>query len=207
MTKGAAGKSAVMGSVRSHEVGLDDDDLTESLKRVAVTLKRAQIRFALAGSFAAYARGGPLPVHDVDFVLLPEDADPAAAALTDAGLRIQRPPLDWLFKAYDGDRLVDLIHHPLGRPVTPEILDRADQIEVVAIRMPVLAATDLVVFRLLTYREHECDFGAGLPIARALREQIDWEVVRKETQHSPYARAFIGLLEDLDIVAPDPKEG
>jgi hypothetical protein len=68
------------------------------------------------------------------------------------------------------------------------------------VRMPVLSATDLLVFKLLTLREHECDFGAVLPIARALREQVDWEIVRKETGHSPYARAFLTLLEDLDII-------
>jgi hypothetical protein len=183
-----------------------DEDLLDSLKKVAVTLKRAQVRFALAGSFAVYARGGPLPTHDVDFLVLPEDVARSTDALADAGLRIEQPPLDWLIKAYDGDCLVDIIHHPVGRPVTPEILQRASELEVGAVRMPVASATDLIVFKLLTYREHECDFGHGLPLARTLREQIDWEVVRKETQQSPYARAFIHLLEDLDIVERDAKE-
>jgi putative nucleotidyltransferase-like protein len=200
MIGSAGGKLGVMSSERSHEPALAEDALTESLKKVAVTLKGADVAFALAGSFAAYARGGPLPVHDVDFFLLPQDIEKAEVALTDAGLRIEHPPLDWLFKAYDGDCLVDLIHHPLGRPVHPEVLDRADQLEVLAVRMPVLSATDLVVFKLLTFREHECDFGAALPIARALREQIDWQIVRKETDQSPYARAFLGLLEDLGII-------
>jgi hypothetical protein len=185
---------------RTHEPGLDEDELTESLKKVAVTLKQAEIPFALAGSFAAYARGGPQPVHDVDFFVLPENVERAQAALRDAGLRIEQPPLDWLFKAYNGASLVDIIHHPLGRPVRREVLDRADQLEVLAVRMPVLSATDQLVFKLLTLREHECDFGAVLPIARALREQVDWDIVRQETGHSPYARAFLHLLEELDIL-------
>jgi hypothetical protein len=183
-----------------------DEDLLESLKKVAVTLKQAHIRFALAGSFAVYARGGPLPTHDVDFLVLPDDVARAVDAIGDAGLRIVQPPLDWLVKAFDGDRLVDLIHHPVGRPVTPEILQRASDLEVAAVRMPTVSATDLIVFKLLTYREHECDFGTGLPLARTLREQIEWDVVRKETQQSPYARAFIRLLEDLDVVGRDAKE-
>jgi hypothetical protein len=106
-----------------------------------------------------YARGGPLPTHDVDFLVLADDVTRATDALADAGLRIEQPALDWLIKAYDGERLVDLIHHPVGRPVTPEILDRSSELEVAALRMPVASATDLMVFKLLTYREHECDFG------------------------------------------------
>jgi hypothetical protein len=207
MIGSAGGKLGGMSSDRGREPTLAEDDLTESLKRVAVTLKGAQIRFALAGSFAAYARGGPLPVHDVDFFLLPDDVEKAEAALTEAGLRIEHPPLDWLVKAFDGDCLVDLIHHPLGRPVQPEVLERTDQLEVLAVRMPVLAATDLVVFKLLTFREHECDFGAALPIARALREQIDWPIVRKETDQSPYARAFLALLADLGVIEPAEVSG
>ncbi len=43
----------------------------------------------------------------------------------------------------------------------------------------------------------------GLPLARSLREQIDWERVRKETAHSPYAEAFLVLLDRLEVV-PHP---
>jgi hypothetical protein len=39
-----------------------------------------------------------------------------------------------------------------------------------------------------------------LPLARSLREQIDWDRVRKETTASPYAEAFLVLLDRLDVV-------
>ena len=37
-------------------------------------------------------------------------------------------------------------------------------------------------------------------MARALREQIDWDDVRRLTQSSPFARAFFTLVEELGIV-------
>ena len=64
----------------------------------------------------------------------------------------------------------------------------------------VLSATGLMVHKLLSFSQHYCDFARGLPLARSLREQIDWERVRKETQHSPYAEAFLVLLDRLDVV-------
>ena len=38
-------------------------------------------------------------------------------------------------------------------------------------------------------------------MARSLREQIDWERVRRETAQSPYAEAFLVLLDRLDVVS------
>ena len=187
-----------VGTVESTE----DLGLLSSLRTAAFALKRAGIRFALAGSFAAHARGGPLPEHDVDFFLQPHDRDAAAAALTSTGLRVEQPPLDWLFKAYDGDRLVDLIHAPMRRPVDLALLDRADEMDVAALRMPVLAATDLVIYKLLTFNEHTCDFASAIPTARALREQVDWTEVAAQTAESPFAVVFLDLLGRLSIIDP-----
>ncbi len=49
--------------------------LIETMKKAAAVLRQAAIPFALTGGAAAYARGAAPPVHDVDFVILPEDAD------------------------------------------------------------------------------------------------------------------------------------
>jgi hypothetical protein len=57
-----------------------------------------------------------------------------------------------------------------------------------------------MVHKLLSFSQHYCDFARGLPLARSLREQIDWDRVRAETAHSPYAEAFLVLLDRLDVV-------
>jgi hypothetical protein len=177
-----------------------DNSLRESLKRVASTLKAANLYFALAGGYAVWARGGPEPAHDVDFVLTPEDMPRAIDALERAGMTIVQPPEDWLVKVYDGENLIDLIHHPVGRAVVREELEGADFFEVAAIRMPVLGATDMMVMKLLSFGEKFCDFTQVLPMARSLREQIDWDHVEKETQESPYAAAFLVLASKLRII-------
>jgi len=52
--------------------------------------------------------------------------------------------------------------------------------------------------------EHSLRYEGLLQIARALREQIDWEAVRARTESSPFARAFFVLLEGLDILPAAP---
>jgi len=141
----------------------DDQPLRVAMKKVATALKGADVPFALSGGYASWARGGPEPVHDVDFVLLADDVPHAVAVLDAAGLRIVEPPEDWLVKVYDGDALVDLIFRPAERPVTPEQLDAATEVRVDSVLMPVQSATDLLAAKLLVLNEHYCDFARLFP--------------------------------------------
>jgi len=177
----------------------DADALREAMKKVAVELKRAEIPFALAGGYAAFARGGPESDHDVDFYLREDDVQAAEKALDNAGLRVEYPAEDWLVKVYDGDAMVDLIHSPTDLKVTTELLDRADEIQVDSVQMPVLAATDLLLSKLLALDEHYCDFASLFPVVRALREQIEWPRLGRETAGNPYAQSFLGLVAELGL--------
>ncbi|MEU6076073.1 nucleotidyltransferase [Micromonospora sp. NPDC047074] len=181
-----------------------DESLVHTLKKVAAVLKQEEIPFALGGSFAVYAHGGHSSEHDVDFLIREVDVDRALESLVAAGFIAERPPEDWLVKVFDDGRMVDLIHRPIETPVTEETFADTVVRPVDAIHMPVLSATQLMVHKLLSFSQHYCDFARGLPLARSLREQIDWERVRKETQHSPYAEAFLVLLDRLDVV---PRSG
>jgi len=55
----------------------EPSSLVSTLKIAAPALDCEAVPFALAGGYAAYARGGHEKYHDVDFVI-PPDAVPAA---------------------------------------------------------------------------------------------------------------------------------
>ena len=69
---------------------------------------------ALTGGVAIWAYGGPETEHDLDFFVKPEDAERALQALVEQGFRPEKPPEGWLYKAWDGDVLVDLIFETAG---------------------------------------------------------------------------------------------
>jgi hypothetical protein len=184
----------------------DDGALRDAMKKVATTLKGSNVPFALSGGYASWARGGPEPTHDVDFVILEDDVPHALQVLEGAGLRVEQPPEDWLVRVFDGDCLVDLIFRPSERAVTREQLDQADEMRVDSVLMPVQSATDLMVAKLLVINEHYCDFGRLFPHVRALREQIDWPALRREVAHSPFARAFLMLSDELGLLPVQERE-
>jgi hypothetical protein len=188
--------------------GLDDGSVLGTLKRAAAAMSKAGMPFALVGSAAVYARGGALPSHDVDFVLMEQDVPGAEKALGGIGMRIAHPPEDWLVKADDHGTLVDLIFRLSGVPVGPGLLSRAEELDVAGLTVPVVAATDLVLSWLRAFSEHHADFAVALMHVRPLREQVQWERVRAEAAGSPFAHAFLVLLERLQVLSPgDPVRG
>ena len=177
--------------------------LVAAMKRASGAMRDAGVPFMLAGGLACWARGGPQTDHDVDFYVKPDDADRALDALTKAGFRPERPPEGWLLKAYDEDEtLVDLIFSPSGGEVTDEMIERAEEREVMAVRLRVATLEDVMTTKLLALNEQEPDFGSVLEIARMLREQMRWDEIRERTAGSPWAKAFFTLVEELDIVQP-----
>ncbi len=178
--------------------------LREALKIVAVVLKEGDAPFALAGGYALWARGGPEPDHDVDFLIAEDDAARVADALAAEGLDVVQPPEDWLFKVYVGDAMVDVLFRVNGESVQRETFAAVDSIEVESVEMPVLDATTLMVQKLNSLEEHACDLGRVLPAARAVREQVDWEAVAERTRDNDYAVAALFLLERLGVVPREP---
>lgn len=177
------------------------DQLLDAMKRGAAALRESDVPFLLGGGLACWARGGPRTEHDVDFFVRPAHAEAALRALDDAGMTTERPPEQWLFKAYDDGILIDLIFEPSGHVVDDEMFERSEELDVHAVRMRVAALEDVLATKLLSLREQNLDFASALETARALREQIDWAHVRAVTADSPYARAFFTLLEGLDVIS------
>lgn len=180
-----------------------NDELTpidHTLRRAAAALQAANIPFVLGGSLACWARGGPRPHNDVDVMVAPHDAEDALSTLVQAGMRAERPPEDWLVKAYDGQVCVDVIFAPRGVRIDRDYIADAEQLAVLAIQMPVMSVEDVLVSRLLAIDAHRIDYTALVAIVRALREQIEWPSLARRVDESPYARAFLALVQELEIV-------
>ena len=180
------------------------DEIAATLKKVGATLRDHEIPCLLGGSLAFWAHGGPERRSDLDFMVKPEDADRALAALAAAGMRTETPPEGWLYKAWDGDVLIDLIFRPKGLEIDDEAIARGEDMEVLAMPIRVMALEDVLCTKLLALDEHRLDYSSLVETARSLREKIDWADVRARTDRSPFARAFFTMIEGLGILGEGP---
>ena len=169
---------------------------------MAVALKRSGMPFALMGGYAAWARGGPEPAHDVDFLVAAEDADKVAQFLADQDVDVVQPPEDWLFKVFVDGAMIDVVHGPVGTPADRAQVEQATPMEVLSVEMPVLDATQLVVHKLASLDEHHCDLSMVLPVLRALREQVDWQEVERATAGNVFAAAALFRARGLGVAEP-----
>lgn len=201
-SSGALGPPEIPGAGTGRRLPQDHTQaILETTKRVAALLKAAGPPFALAGSVAAFAHGLPAHFqHDTDFCVRPEDSDAAIKALEEGGIEMRRAPEDWLVKGRSGGEEIDLIFELARRPVSTELLARAAILPVDSVWMPVLSPTDLMDARLTALCEHYCDFGDLLPMARMLREQIDWDRMNRAHRAAPLSDAFLYLLERLHVI-------
>jgi hypothetical protein len=205
------------GAVHIHSWGYDvlmtavsaRDALREAILQTVTALKAAEIPFAVAGGYALYAWGGAEPDHDADIVVEAATLDAVTTALSEAGLEIEHPPEDWLLKAWwrrnGPPAFVDVIYELAGQPVDADLLRRAQARPVYAVEAPVLPAHDVLAGKLIVLSEHSCNFTALLRAARAVREQVDWALLRRETTDNPYAQGFLDLIERLEIADTRPR--
>jgi hypothetical protein len=177
--------------------------LTDTLKKAGAALEAERIPYLLGGGLGCWVRGGPPSSNDIDLMLKREDAARALDALEGAWLRAERPPEQWLFKAWDGDVLVDLIFEPVGIRITDQVIERGEELNAGGMLVPVMALDDILVTKLFALDEHNADYAGLLLICRALREQIDWVALRERTSSSPFAVAFFVLAAGLGMAPPD----
>jgi|ERR687892_2887582 hypothetical protein len=171
-----------------------------TLKKAVDALNKARVPFLIGGSLAVWARGGPESLNDLDLMIRLEDGEAALEALEGAGMRGERPPEDWLFKAWDGDVLVDLIFDPKGQSVDQDSFARAEPVSAFGLEVQAMALEDVLITKLEAMHDHYLDYESILQMTRAIREQVDWDLVRRETAGSPYASAFFTLVEGLGLV-------
>ncbi len=180
--------------------------IVETLRTVAALFRDHGISYTLSGSVASWTRGGPETVNDLDLIVPRDELDAATRLLEEQGMRSEVPPEGWLVKVWDGEVLVDLIHTVTGFADVRAMIERSETMRVASLDVPVARVEDVLTPKLLSFDEHYLEYTGTLRVVRALREQIDWDLLRERVAESPYARGFIGLCVELGV-APPPAAG
>ena len=170
------------------------------MMHVAAALRDGGVPHMLAGSFAVWARGGPAHDTDLDFAVKREDIERAVEVLEAAGMKEKETPEEWLRKVCEDDVMVDLIFDPAGLDIDDAAIERGDDIEVQGMTFRVMAVDDVMTTKLFAFKEHYLDYESTLEMARMVREQIDWDELRRRCGDYAYAKPFFTLAEEVGVI-------
>lgn len=167
-------------------------------------LEEAQIPFAFIGGVAASSLGRPRSTHDIDIFVSPEDAESAIQALGKKGFRTEKTDIEWLFKAFKDDILVDIVFRSRGDIYFDEEMhSNRKSVEFHGRKLPIVSPEDLVIIKCAVHYEggphHWHDALAILSHAT-----IDWNYLLKRARRAP--RRLLALLlyaQSSDILIPN----
>jgi hypothetical protein len=167
-------------------------------------LEEANIPFALIGGVAASGLGRPRSTHDIDIFVSPENAEATLQVLGKKGFRTEKFDIEWLFKAFKEDILIDIIFKSEGEMYfDEEVRAKRQWIDYHGRRIPVVSPEDLIIIKCAVHYEggphHWHDALAILANA-----QLDWEyLVKRSRKASRRALSLLLYAQSNDILIPN----
>ena len=175
------------------------------LKKAVGVLRQADIPFALAGSMACWALGGPPSRHDVDLAIKHPTPSGRSRRWRRPGSRSSiRRRAGWSRRGWMTSWSTSSGRRWVWRSRTRCCRRRDGQRRGMAV--PALAPTDVLTSKLLALNEGHLDFEGLLAIVRGVREQVDWLELRRRTEDAA-AGPLVPLHGRGARAHPQPKPG
>lgn len=188
-------------SARNTELGARFDKVLFS---TVEALERAQIPYAFIGGVATGGLARPRATHDLDIFVRPEDAEFTLNELAKAGFRTEKFDLQWLFKAFKDDILVDIIFRSEGEfYYDEEVHAHRRFVDYHGKKVPVVAPEDLAIIKCAVHYEggpHHWHDALNL----LSRFDIDWPYLLRRSRRA--SRRVLSLLlyaQSNDVLIPN----
>jgi predicted nucleotidyltransferase len=158
-------------------------ELVDALQLVTKGLSDADVDWVLIGGLAVATLSRPRWTHDIDILVRPEHAVRALGALAAVGMETEQTDMAWLFKAFHGDVLVDVIFRSQGDLYLDDEMTRRSVVaEFKGVEVRVIAPEDLLVIKALVHDEHNPRHWHDA-LALIARCDLDWDYVLHRARH------------------------
>lgn len=205
---GRVGVRGPAGSIAGTDHYGGDPPAPEAVTRILAealrALEGAGVPHVVMGGLVAAVFARPRSTDDIDVFVKPEHAPQALDALDRAGFDVEEHDPMWLYKAWKGGVLVDVIFRSSGEVyLDDEMLDRAVHGECRGVPMRMISPEDLLVIKAVATAEHGAHHWYDA-LGIIARNPIDWDyLVERARQAGP--RRVLSLLlyaESNDMAVP-----
>lgn len=190
--------------LRSVVMEHDEEAFLAVLDETVEAVGRAGIPYVLMGGIASATVGRPRWTHDVDLFVAPPDARRVLDVLAAEGYETEETFAEWLYKAYKGEQMVDVIFKSSGDIyLDEEMLERACIRSFKGRDVRIIAAEDLIVIKAIVHNEHMPRHWHDALALISNNADLDWEYLVRRARKG--ARRVLSLLlyaQSNDLVVP-----
>ncbi|HVF52749.1 MAG TPA: nucleotidyltransferase [Actinomycetota bacterium] len=171
---------------------LHDREVAAVLHESIPILESNDIPYVVIGGIATSKWGKPAAVKDLDYFVTKEDAERALKLLGSAGYKTEMTFPDWLYKAFKGPVMIDLIFAVKKKlHLDDEIVARAVEHELFGQKLKVVGPEDLVI-SLAVADSPDTPYWDNALSVLANTTQLDWEYLVRRADAAP--QRMLGLL-------------
>lgn len=182
----------------------DLNSLEKILFEAIEILESSGIPYALIGGVAVKSLGRPRVTHDIDLFVRPDDAERTLEVLEEKGFTSQKRDPFWLFKAWKGNILVDVIFKSSGDIYfDEEVRSHVRRMPYLGRYVNAISPEDFLIIKSAAHQEHNPHHWHDA-LAVLKQGNLDWEYLLKRARHAP--RRVLALLiygQSNDIAIPN----
>lgn len=173
------------------------------LEQACRALDAIGIPYVVGGGTAVALFGRNRRTKDFDLFLNREILRPSMDVLSQAGFTTTDTEKKWLYKAWMGDKLVDLIVESRGGiRIDDEVMLRSRMVEQHGVTFRVMSPEDVIFRKALTLTEGRPDWYDAISIIDRQQGQLDWTYILYRAQRFPRRVLACLLFAQTELHAP-----
>ena len=178
-------------------------DIIDTLFNAIDVIESHNIPYALIGGVAGKELGRPRVTHDIDLFIRPDDADAVLSLLGRHGFETEKRDINWLYKAWKNDVLVDIIFRSCGDIYfEEEVRHHVRRIPIHGRLINARSPEEFIVIKAAAHREdNPHHWHDALSVLK--QGNIDWAYLIKRARYCP--RRLLSQLiyaQSNDIAVP-----
>lgn len=178
-------------------MALNMSEYFETFNDATTALEESGARYVVGGGIAVWAYGRRRETKDIDIFCKKPDADSILAVLRKIGFRTEHSDERWLYKAFRGDAMVDVIfENTRGKGTDDLMLDNARFATIENYQFKVMSPEDLIYIKIISMIKNSPHWEDAFSIVANNYEKINWQYLADRSQSE--SRILLSFLLYVD---------